>query len=144
MFALPHQGESVMDLQWWREFSKCRDLTTQQVDKIFFIGRGGSAKPARQFCDGCTVRRECLHYAILYDEKGIWAGTTELEREGLFYLKDLIKAEAQAEGTLENRQFRFPPFVDVDEIPKPVPVVDLLAELQAASQLLQLQVPLLA
>lgn len=48
---------------------------------LFFPGQGESTKEAKEVCTGCTVRVECLEYAIETGERfGIWGGKSERER----------------------------------------------------------------
>jgi WhiB family redox-sensing transcriptional regulator len=56
-----------------------------EVDpEIFFPERGGSSKAARAVCSECSVRQECLLYALANREQfGIWGGTSERERRRL-------------------------------------------------------------
>lgn len=68
------------DHQSWRENAKCRTLPLEEVDQIFFVGRGGKSSKAKSFCSGCPVQRQCLNYALFYNEDGIWGGLTEKER----------------------------------------------------------------
>lgn len=69
--------------QAWRKYARCKDISYKQADRLFFFGPGGSPVKAREFCAGCKVRRECLHFAIYHKEEGIWAGTTDEERREL-------------------------------------------------------------
>ena len=40
--------------------------------------------PGDIFCKTCKVRRECLEYALAYDERfGIWGGLSERERRDI-------------------------------------------------------------
>lgn len=57
----------------WMTDAACRDMDTD----VFFPTReeGSNWKPARDVCQGCPVRRECLAYAIRWKIKdGIWGG----------------------------------------------------------------------
>jgi WhiB family redox-sensing transcriptional regulator len=50
----------------------------------FFIDRGQDDRPAKAICSRCSVRQECLQYAL--DNRilhGIWGGTSARERERL-------------------------------------------------------------
>jgi WhiB family redox-sensing transcriptional regulator len=40
-----------------------------------------SERQAKQICKECPLVKDCLAYALKYDEHGIWGGTTEHERE---------------------------------------------------------------
>lgn len=51
---------------------------------IFFPERGASTKEAKSICQACSVRMQCLEYALDNGEKfGIWGGTSERERRKL-------------------------------------------------------------
>jgi len=48
----------------------------------FVAERGANYSRARGLCAGCTVRPECLEYALPdTDIVGYWAGTTQSERD---------------------------------------------------------------
>ena len=50
----------------------------------FYPARGQSAVTAKVACQSCTVRAECLAYALEHHEVfGIWGGTSEKERRAL-------------------------------------------------------------
>lgn len=51
---------------------------------LFFPKRGASTAEARAVCDGCSVRDECLSWALALPEKhGIWGGTTSRDRRAM-------------------------------------------------------------
>lgn len=79
-----------MAVQEWREHGKCNDLTPEESDAIFFFGPGKRATKARAFCGTCPVQRECLNNAILFQEEGVWAGTTDEERGALGFIRDML------------------------------------------------------
>ena len=59
-------------------------LCAQTDPEAFFPEKGGSVKAAKAVCMACTVRAECLDYAMAHDERfGIWGGTSERERRKL-------------------------------------------------------------
>lgn len=62
---------------------------------------------ARNYCFGCPVMGECLEYALLYDEHGIWGGKTETERKAVRasspLLVLLLRQEALDQQILEDR-----------------------------------------
>lgn len=59
-----------------------RDALCAQTDpEAFFPEKGGSTREAKAVCESCTVRAECLEYALEHDERfGIWGGLSERER----------------------------------------------------------------
>jgi WhiB family redox-sensing transcriptional regulator len=73
------------DVDAWRNRSACRD---SDPDVFFPVGSTGSAveqiEAARRICGACSVRAECLDFALATNqEAGIWGGTTEDERRKL-------------------------------------------------------------
>jgi WhiB family redox-sensing transcriptional regulator len=68
------------DEQEWQE----RALCAQTDPEAFFPEKGGSTREAKQICNSCEVRTECLEYALGHDERfGIWGGLSERERRRL-------------------------------------------------------------
>lgn len=64
----------------WQGEARCLEVDPE----IFFPERGGSSKAARSVCNECSVRVECLKYALANREQfGIWGGTSERERRRL-------------------------------------------------------------
>ncbi len=59
-----------------------RDALCAQTDpEAFFPEKGGSTREAKAVCQSCTVRAQCLEYALANDERfGIWGGLSERER----------------------------------------------------------------
>ncbi len=48
---------------------------------LFFPERGASTSEAKAVCAGCSVREDCLEYALANGEKhGVWGGETERGR----------------------------------------------------------------
>lgn len=59
-------------------------LCAQTDPEAFFPEKGGSTRDAKKVCAACTVRDECLAYALEKDERfGIWGGLSERERRRL-------------------------------------------------------------
>lgn len=59
-------------------------LCSQTDPEAFFPEKGGSTREAKKICSQCTVRSECLEYALANDERfGIWGGLSERERRRL-------------------------------------------------------------
>lgn len=95
-----------LEHQPWREFGKCASLSSDEADSLFFIGRGKSSSPAKKFCSTCIVNKQCLFFAMYYDEKGIWAGTTYEERQGLLPIFMPMLSESIEVTFIETRDFR--------------------------------------
>ncbi len=61
----------------WQDLANCRGANAD----LFFPERGASTRTAKSICGQCTVREECLEFAIVNSEKfGIWGGLSERER----------------------------------------------------------------
>ena len=72
--------EGDTDESGWQE----RALCAQTDPEAFFPEKGGSTRDAKRVCSGCTVRAECLEFALANDERfGIWGGLSERERRRL-------------------------------------------------------------
>jgi WhiB family redox-sensing transcriptional regulator len=64
----------------WQEDALC----AQTDPEAFFPEKGDSTRDAKRICAQCTVRAECLEYALKNDERfGIWGGLSERERRRL-------------------------------------------------------------
>jgi WhiB family redox-sensing transcriptional regulator len=61
----------------WRLDALCAETDPE----AFFPEKGGSTREAKRVCLGCSVRTECLEFALDNDERfGIWGGLSERER----------------------------------------------------------------
>ncbi|HEX9888050.1 MAG TPA: WhiB family transcriptional regulator [Nitriliruptorales bacterium] len=61
----------------WQSKARCRGLEPDQ----FFVRGSGQARAALRICERCTVRTECLQYAIdNHVDFGVWGGMTERQR----------------------------------------------------------------
>lgn len=89
----------MREISDWSKESACRN----EPDTTFFTGIGENPTKARLLCPTCPVSDDCLNYAILYGERGVWGGMTEKERATLSYVKPILEAEAKRLGYLENR-----------------------------------------
>lgn len=59
-------------------------LCAQTDPEAFFPEKGGSTRDAKKVCGACTVKAQCLEYALSNDERfGIWGGMSERERRRL-------------------------------------------------------------
>ena len=64
----------------WQDDALC----AQTDPEAFFPEKGGSTRAAKRVCRACTVRAECLDYALAHQERfGIWGGFSERERRRL-------------------------------------------------------------
>ncbi len=61
----------------WQDFSNCLGVDQD----LFFPERGHSTREAKEVCQECVVREDCLEYALANGKKfGIWGGLSERER----------------------------------------------------------------
>ena len=59
-------------------------LCAQTDPESFYPEKGGSTREAKQTCERCLVRAECLDWALATDERfGIWGGLSERERRAI-------------------------------------------------------------
>lgn len=63
----------------WVAEAACKDRPGGY--QLFFPDDAAVAEIALRICDGCPVKAPCLDYAIEYNERGIWGGTSERGRE---------------------------------------------------------------
>lgn len=74
--------ESFLKPEPWTRNGACLEVNPD----MFFPGKGDhrTAREAREVCDRCTERIECLAYAMRNREReGIWGGKTARERQTL-------------------------------------------------------------
>ena len=95
-FARPHltlltddtPAPAAYDASPWTDLSPADDaswrleaLCAETDPEAFFPEKGGSTRDAKRVCTGCTVRAQCLEFALANDERfGIWGGLSERER----------------------------------------------------------------
>jgi WhiB family transcriptional regulator, redox-sensing transcriptional regulator len=63
----------------WMGKAACRGMSPD----LFYPGKGESSTEAKETCSICPVTKECLDYALLRDEYGVWAGTSIKDRKKL-------------------------------------------------------------
>lgn len=64
----------------WRLLANCRGCDPA----LFYPEQGAPLGEARAVCRACTVRPECLEYALVNGEKfGLWGSLSERERRRL-------------------------------------------------------------
>ncbi|HBX78026.1 MAG TPA: WhiB family transcriptional regulator [Acidimicrobiaceae bacterium] len=77
------------ELNSWQNLANCLGVDPD----LFFPERGASTKEAKAVCQGCTVREDCLEYALANGEKfGIWGGLSERERRRIRRQRALARA----------------------------------------------------
>jgi WhiB family redox-sensing transcriptional regulator len=61
----------------WMLHARCRGVSPTE----FFPSDGLGVEAAQRVCASCTVRSECLEYALEHRiEHGVWGGASERER----------------------------------------------------------------
>ena len=95
--ADPAAEEPVVDpggSESWQLYANCLGVDPD----LFFPERGASTREAKQVCQGCVVREECLEYALANGEKfGIWGGLSERERRRIRRARALARAAQQSQ-----------------------------------------------
>jgi WhiB family transcriptional regulator, redox-sensing transcriptional regulator len=62
--------EDLVNRPAWMKQAACRGRA-----ELYFPERGESTREAKELCQGCVVRQECLEYAVTGGElDGIWGG----------------------------------------------------------------------
>ena len=78
----------------WADRAACK--APEHDPEMFFPDRGETVIPAKTVCATCTVRAECLAYAMTAppERRGIWGGLSGRERRrlGTFALGDYLPA----------------------------------------------------
>lgn len=75
----PHDPKS--EVEEWKAQGAC----AEHDPEVFFPERGADVDAAKRICAGCTVRRDCLVYALTppVERFGIWGGMSNRERRKL-------------------------------------------------------------
>lgn len=88
-----HASDDEAAAESWQAFANCLGVDPD----LFFPERGASTKEAKQVCQGCVVREDCLEYALANGEKfGIWGGLSERERRRIRRQRALARAAQQS------------------------------------------------
>ena len=78
----------------WQDLANCRGADPD----LFFPERGASTRKAKTICRECSVRVDCLEFAITSSEKfGIWGALSERERRKIRRQR-AVAAEARKAG----------------------------------------------
>ena len=74
----------------WMPLAKCREIDHD----YFYSDNPILTERALSACKVCIVQRDCLQYAIVHHEKGIWGGKTERQRRRILRSVAIIKAQS--------------------------------------------------
>lgn len=79
---LPVLDLASLAAETWRQRAACR-LVPDEQRWIFWPGKGDhqAIAAARTVCTSCPVADECVAHAVAALEHGVWAGTTDRERQ---------------------------------------------------------------
>jgi WhiB family redox-sensing transcriptional regulator len=89
--------ETETEATSWQDFANCLGVDPD----LFFPERGASTREAKEVCQGCVVREDCLEYALQNGEKfGIWGGMSERERRRIRRQRALARAAAAQAGNV--------------------------------------------
>lgn len=84
----------IRDYWEWSYLGLCRD---PRISKLF--GTKSYINMAKAWCNACPVKEDCLIWALIYNESGVWGGTTDGERKKQFSKEDrdelIIRAKLQ-------------------------------------------------
>lgn len=68
----------MTDLEWKR-YGNCAGKQTN----IWYPDNAAGLIAPRAICEDCPVTSECLDHALRHEKYGVWAGTSERQREEL-------------------------------------------------------------
>ncbi len=74
----------LFDYVVWTQNAACQEIPTD----YFFMKTNASV--VKNMCMFCPSKTECLIWALIHSEQGVWGGTTEDERKT--FSKDLVHA----------------------------------------------------
>lgn len=75
----------------WRKFAACKGV----IETEQFYGKGADSRNAKNFCKRCPVQPDCLEYALLTEQYGIWGGMSETERDKRYplYIREAMRED---------------------------------------------------
>ena len=81
---------SYRSIEWMAD-GECFEAG-RPTSELFFPERGASTRPATEMCNECSVKDECLSYALETGQNhGIWGGLTARQRRLLLARKAKLK-----------------------------------------------------
>lgn len=95
------QNAIIRDYWEWSYLGLCKD---PRLAKTF--GLKGKIQSAKMWCEICPVKEDCLIWAVIYNESGVWGGTTDSEREKMFSKEDRddLIIQAKLQGNYYQRE----------------------------------------
>lgn len=86
----------------WQSEANCVGIP----GKIFFSDESEKKGLYKEFCNGCSVKSECLEYALVYDLSGIWGGTTDKDRRRVSKINKAMLRDDYIESGLYNQALK--------------------------------------
>jgi len=81
----PHAAVQIINRATWMQSAACHP--TGLPDAWFSNPHPNDldTRAALRVCRGCSVRKDCLEYALAAEDppRGVWGGTTEMARKAL-------------------------------------------------------------
>ena len=99
------------DLQGWRQRGRCRELSFEEVDEIFFPEKHVHATAAKNYCRECPVINVCRAYAVFYKEDGFWGGLTANDKREIRkspVMLEILETYLLENGSPETRESLVP------------------------------------
>lgn len=82
----------------WKSKGICQQAEAPDIWTYFFSSDPIQKRTARNLCNACPVREECLRYALEEGETwGVWGGCDEVE------LRRTLSVDAKGKGTTRSR-----------------------------------------
>lgn len=94
---------ALVNVEPWMIDAECLPGRSENPD-LWFPVKGGTPNRAKSVCAGCTVRRPCLIFALLNDDRyGVWGGLSPRQRADFIYKAGGLQAaiDGLKDGTLQ-------------------------------------------
>lgn len=85
----PESPTTELDVTW-KLRAACKDVVETEM---FYTP--GQYKKAKGFCHRCPVKADCLDYALVTEQYGIWGGMSEKERDKRYpeYIREAMRED---------------------------------------------------
>lgn len=113
----------------WQLSAKCGSLSTEEINRVFFVGTGGKSKKSRDFCSGakdnnpCPVQDKCLLEAITFNLEGFWSGSNVGQRKQMREFRGMILKEMDMPPEPDGKRKGYRKII---EVPDPYSYLDTL------------------
>jgi|LakMenEpi03Aug12_release.lakeMendotaPanAssembly.Ray.scaffolds.fasta_scaffold886794_2 WhiB family redox-sensing transcriptional regulator len=89
----------------WSSEAECATADPE----MFFPSDFQQELQALSLCHTCPVKKECLVWALFYEEKGIWGGTTERMRAARATKAQTYRDLSESDAALQLRDILYSP-----------------------------------